>query len=436
MSKMKIVLLCYFSNQEIRPHLPIAKKSLYNTARKFLGKAPIKELQGDFAPWITTLINYFRKRSDMELHVISPCYGISKRVVSFDIENVYYSFVRSDYVEMLKHFVSNPYLLLKLNPQTGIIKGLIDNISPDIVVLVGLESGFHSSSVLKIKNSPVYCLCQTIYNNPERSLYSTINKAGAFTERKIILDKKYFGVLCSKHYELLKSIKPSAFIFKYGFPSDGVLLQPVRLPKKYDFVNFALTLDLRKGVHDSIQAIALLKEKYPTITLNLVGRANATQRMELETLVEKLDVKDNVVFTPFFEKQSDLFQHIQQARFAVLPCKLDHVSGTMAQAMELGLPIVVYKTSGTPSLNRNKRCALIAEKGNVKELAQQMGLLMENPVLAEELRTNAREYREAEVTEAEQNGERLVNNFHAIINNFRSSTPIPRMQLFNPETDN
>ena len=429
-------MLCHFSNPEVRRHLPLAKRRIYNTFRKLVGKPHINKMQGDIAPWDTTLINYFKGREDLELHVISAYSGLNDRVVSFELEGVHYSFVCNDNAMMLKRIISSASLLLKLNPMTNIIRKLVDGIHPDIVVLVGLENTDYSSSVLRIKDYPVYGLCQTVYNNPERSQYTTIDKSGATIEREIILQHKYFGVLCSKHFELLKSINPSATVFKYGFPTEGKLLQPTSRQKVFDFVNFALSLDLRKGAHDSIQAIALLKEKYPTITLNLVGRTNATQRMELETLVEKLDVKDNVVFTPFFEKQSDLFQHIQQARFAVLPCKLDHVSGTMAQAMELELPIVVYKTSGTPTLNRNKRCALIAEKGNVKELAQQMGLLMENPDLAEELLTNAREYREAEVTEAEQNGERLVNNFHAIINNFRSSTPIPSMQLFNPETDN
>ena len=62
--------------------------------------------------------------------------------------------------------------------------------------------------------------------------------------------------------------------------------------------------------------------------------------------------------------------HIQKSRFAVLPCKLDHTSGTMAQAMQLGLPIVVYKTTGTPTFNRERECALIAEKENVEGLAE------------------------------------------------------------------
>lgn len=435
-NRIKMVMLCHFSNSEVRQHLPLGKRRIYNMIRRFLSKQHINIVQGDIAPWDTALINFFKGREDLELHVISAYSGLKKRVVSFEHDGVHYSFVRNDSTMMLKRFISSVNLLLKLNPMTRTIRKFVDEIHPDIVVLVGLENTDYSASVLGMKDYPVFGLCQTIYNNPERSQYSTIDKSGATIEREIIQQHRYFGVLCSKHFELLNSIKPSATVFKYGFPSEGKLLQPSPKQKVFDFVNFALSLDLRKGAHDSIRAIALLKEKYPTISLNLVGRTNSAQRKELETLVEELGVQDNVVFTPFFEKQSDMFQHIQQARFAVLPCKLDHVSGTMAQAMELGLPIVVYKTSGTPSLNRNKRCALIAEKGNIEELAQLMGLLMESPALAEELRTNAREYRESEISDAKRNGERLVNNFHAIIDNFRSHIPIPQAQLFNPEIDN
>ena len=159
------------------------------------------------------------------------------------------------------------------------------------------------------------------------------------------------------------------------------------------------------------------------------------QKAALEKMAEQLGVKDNVIFTPFFEKKSDLFLHIQKSRFAVLPCKMDNTSGTMTQAMQLGLPLVVYKTTGTPSFNREKECALIAEHSNVEDLAAKMLVLMSDSEKAELLRKNAREFQEKRAAYNRGNGERLVANFHAIIKNYRNGTPIPKEQLFNPEKD-
>ena len=107
----------------------------------------------------------------------------------------------------------------------------------------------------------------------------------------------------------------------------------------------------------------------------------------------------------------------------------------MNQAMQLELPLVVYKTTGTPTFNRKKECVLIAEKGNVEELAQHMLTLMENPEKAEILKRNAREFQEKKVENSKKNGERLMANFRAIIGNYKNGTPIPREQLFNPDID-
>jgi glycosyltransferase involved in cell wall biosynthesis len=107
----------------------------------------------------------------------------------------------------------------------------------------------------------------------------------------------------------------------------------------------------------------------------------------------------------------------------------------MAQAMQLGLPLVVYKTTGTPTFNRKKECVLIAEKGNVEELARHMLTLMDNPEKAESLKFNAREFQEQRMVEARQNGERLMQTFRFIVANEKNSTAVSQELLFNPERD-
>ena len=51
------------------------------------------------------------------------------------------------------------------------------------------------------------------------------------------------------------------------------------------------------------------------------------------------------------------------------------------------------------------------------------------------LRNNAREFQEKKAECKKYNGENLVANFKAIINNFRYGTPIPQEQIFDPERD-
>lgn len=435
-NKLRVAMVCHFSNAEVRSHLPLDdNRKLYTFARKMLGMPTKGKGYGDIAPWDTSTISFLKERPDVELHVISAHSGLKKRVVYYEDSGVRYNFVKCEIANMLKRVIRNDALWMKMNPVKKDVHRLVNAIHPDIVVLMGTENAYYSGSVLGIKKYPVYILCQTIYNNSDRQGYGMWDKKNSSTELALFKQFKLFGVYCKMHYELLIKQCPEARIFKFGFPSKGTLLQPIAMEKCYDFVNFALTMDLRKGFHDSIKALVVVKRRYPDVTLNLVGGCTAEQKEELVNLVEECNLSDNVVFTPFFEKQSDLFLHIQKSRFALLPCKMDNISGTMNQSMHLGLPLVVYKTTGTPAFNHEKECVLIAENGNVEDLAAKMLILMEHPEKAKMLAKNAREFQEKRAEYNRGNGDRLVANFKAIVENYRYGTPIPQEQLFDPKCD-
>lgn len=436
MNRLKVCMVCHFSNAEVRSHLPLDEsRKLYTFVRKMLGMPTKGKGYGDIAPWDTSTINYFRDRGDIELHVISAHSGLKKRMVSFENQGVHYNFVKCEVATMLKRVIPNAKIWQKLNPMVKDVHHLIGEIKPDIVLLIGLENAYYSGTVLGIKDYPVYGLCQTIYNNPERAVYSEVDSKNAITEMKILNEHRYFGVYSKKHYDLLKELAPGVNIFKFGYPSNGTILKPTLCEKKYDFVNFAMSMSAKKGFTDAIEAIAIVKKTYPNVRLNLVGGGSLEQKNKLAYLAEGLGVKENVLFTPFFEKQNDMFQHIQQSRFALLPCKMDNVSGTMTQSMQLGLPMVVYKTTGTPVFNREKECVLIAENSNIEDLAAKMLDLMDHPEKAEVLAQNAREFQEKRAEINKGNGDRLVANMRAIIDNYRNGIPIPQEQLFNPDYD-
>lgn len=434
-SKIKVAMITHASSAKIRSHLPLDDRRLYAMARKVLGMSKKPRGYGDIAPWNIDTINYMRKREDIDFYVISAHSGLKKKIVSYEEEGVKYFFIRCDIATLLKRLIPIDKIWRRLNPMVTDVHHLIDKINPDIVLLMGLENAHYSGTVLGINKYPVYCLCQTIYNNPNRYVYSTVDSKNATTEMEIFKEHKYFGVYCKMHYELLRGIAPNAFIFKFGFPSEGKLLEPVNCAKKYDFVNYAVLMSEKKGFTDAIEATAIVKVQYPNVKLNLVGGGSAENRASLISMVAKLGLQDNVVFTDFFEKQSDMFLHIQQSRFAVLPCKLDNVSGTMMQAMQLGLPIVVYKTTGTPAFNKEEECALIADHSNVEDLAAKMLILLNHPEKAEQLKINARKYQERISESVQKNGDKLIDNIKAIIDNYKDHVIIPQEQLFNPEKD-
>jgi glycosyltransferase involved in cell wall biosynthesis len=432
MKKIKVVLICHFSNAQVREQLSLDNRILYSLTRRLLNMPSKNTGFADIAPWDTHLISFLSKRENIDLHVISAHTGLKKMQHSFKLGNVHYYFVKADYTTLMKKLIRNDNFWRKMNPMRFVVRKLVDKISPDIVNLIGAENAYISGTVLDIHKYPVFVLCQTIYNNPDRSKYGIVDSKNASTEMLIFNKEIYFGVYSKMHYNLLLKNKPDAIVFDFNWPTEKLpAVKPIE-EKIYDFVNFAAGLSLNKGFHDSIQALAIVKKRYPNVKLNLVGGGDSDAKQELEFLIKSLELKHNVVFTSFFEKQEDMFQHLQYSRFAVLPCKMDNISGTMLQAMYYGLPLVVYKTTGTPSLNKDNECVLISEHSDVKSLAENMLLLMENPHKAQSLRQNAREYMNKTADNDKIVG-RLVADYKAIIEHYRQNIAIPQDLLFKLE---
>lgn len=432
---MRVLLIAGFLDDEVKQQIFFKKDSVFfhKLVRLFRLPSRVGNLN-DHAPWVRSIISFLETQEEIDLHVFGPQIRLKKPLTEFESRGVKYHFYSSEWTSLLRKL--NRYKLWKrLMNANFYFKNVLAKVNPDLVVLSGAENPATSVSILYADRYPRYCLCQTIYNNPERTNYQTPNRLKQDMEKDIFSKLQFFGVYSKMHYDLLKEMKPDAIIFKYGYPSKGVLIEPSEVEKKFDFVNFALMHGSRKGTTDSIQALATVKQKFPNVTLNIVGGCDESGRAKLDLLVKELGLEENVTFTPFFEEKNDLLLHVQKSRFAVLPCKLDHIAGTMNQSMQLGLPLVVYKTTGTPAFNREKECVLIAEKGNVEELAQHMLTLMEHPEKAELLARNAREYQEKRAEYNKGNGDRLIDNFKAIIENYQHGTPIPQNQLFNPEKE-
>jgi glycosyltransferase involved in cell wall biosynthesis len=91
--------------------------------------------------------------------------------------------------------------------------------------------------------------------------------------------------------------------------------------------------------------------------------------------------------------------------------------------------VVTYKTSGTPYLNMEKECVLLAEIGDIEGLANKMLKLMNDENYARMVASNAKEF----VTRIFNNttsAKRLLEDYKAVIAHHHNGTPIPKELLF------
>ena len=428
MEKMKIAWICHFSNEAVRKHLPLDNRKFYNFVRRTFGMPTRGTAYGDIASWNTTFFEYFKKRDDVELIVISAHSGLKKNVVEFSEDGIHYFFVKCDYATFLKRLIRKPSLWHKLNPMRPVVRRIVRKVNPDIVALMGAENAYLSGTALGLeKEYPCIFKAQTIYNNPNRGKVGIVDPHNAYVERLVFDAFPYASVSTKMHYDLYRHFRQNSYNFQWKF---GTTFFPVEKvdEKEYDFVNFASSMIPAKGYPDAIKALAIVKKTHPNVKLNLIGSPTPEQKEQYRGLVAELGLEENVVFTPFFQLQKDMFQHLQKSRFALLPYKLDYISTTTWQAMHYEMPIVCYKTQGTPTINEDKPCILIADMENVEMLAEKMSFLLDNPDKADELRRNAKELVDAN-NDGKKITDEIVRNFRAIINHYNYGTPIPEEYL-------
>lgn len=423
MNKLKVCMVCHFSNAKVRECLPLDNRKLYNFIRKLFRMPTNSNCYVDVAAWDTYIIERLRRRDDIELHVISAHTGLKRRVIIFDLEGVHYFFVRCEGATILKRLIISPTLWHKLNPMRPIVRKIVYKINPDIIALIGAENAYLSGTVLGIRGYPLIVKCQTIYNNPNRKLLtSAFDKKNAYVERLIFEQLKYVSVTSKMHEPIFRTMNKTAINFMWRL---GNILPNVKpLPKEFDFVIFAMHVIPSKGYTDIVDAMNIVHKNKSNVTLNIIGDGTPEYMDELRNLIKNYGLEENVSFTPTFSDQSELFQHLQRSKYAVLPCKLDSIASTIRQAMYYELPVVCYQTMGTITLNQNKECVLIAKNGDVSDLAEKMLILLNDEEKATELRKNAKEYT-SRWNDDEKITTQMVDNFRAIVANYRYGTPVP-----------
>ena len=430
MEMIKVVFICHFSNQEIRSKLPLSSFRFKNSIKKILGKkGEAKHI--DFAPWVTNLIKEFEKFQNVELHIISPHYGLKKKLVEFSIRGIHYHFFKPDmpflHIEWPLFFSCYSAPHFKSNRQ--IVKKLIVKTAPDVINLVGTENPYYSITGLDVEDIPVLAMAQTVYTNPDRMrLSGSVDMLRWNTEIKLHHKIKYYGCAGRMHHDLIKKNNPEAIIFKSFFP----IQKPEKTEgaqKEFDFVFFAAGVTAKKGIEDVLEALAVVKKEKTDVSLHVVGSCSPIYKSVLNKKISDLGLSGNVFFKSYFPIHSDMHQYVKKSRIAVLPIKLDVISGTVIEAMLLGIPLVTYKTTGTPYLNKNGETVLIADIGDIQTLANHMLILLNDSEFANGLALKAKAFVETEFDNT-KSAERLLASLRAVSDHYYQNAAIPKELLF------
>jgi glycosyltransferase involved in cell wall biosynthesis len=398
--KLKVVWICHFLNQSLKEKLSINAD------------------EQEYAPWITLGINEFKKRDDIDLHVIAPFNTILKSR-DFDDANVHYHCIKVG-IPLGKRewpiwfnldYWSDFFLF------NSRVKRIIKRIKPDVINLHGAENAYYSSSVLGLRDYPVLVTIQGFLNlNRVESSRNPVVKKRIMVEEKILKSMKHFGIEATSIEKHIRNCNPTAVMHWFHFPFMKTEVSAIP-QKEYDLVFFARVAKM-KGIEDLIYALSKAKSYKPDISMEVIGGGEESYIKYLEQMVDNLGLRTNVTFRGFIRTQEEMHLEVMKARISVLPTYNDTIPGTIIESMLLGLPVLSYSTGGIPDLNRDDENVILVEQGDKDKLTAEIIKLLKDPLRQKELGEKAQRYA-AEEFDNTNSANLLINAYHEVIRDYK-----------------
>lgn len=387
-NKLKVVWICHLSNDKLRKSLSFDKTSLLALLRRIFNRYKFI----DFAQWNTNAIIEFEKYNDIELHVISPHSKILHKTQDFIINGVNYHIFRSETESLFWLVFNRIFNKTTFRKNSKIINDIINNVKPDIIHLIGAENPYYGEAILHIDNHvPLIVSLQTLLKDPiVLNNYPQFKNKQAYrvvTESKIIEKVDYIGTKIEHFRNIIKKEINSNAKFLDISLAVGEDITISDYKKEYDFVYFAANIS--KAVDWALEAFVIAKQKYPNITLHVVGGYNSDFMSNIKNRMKELGLGNEVDFSGLMPTHDDVIDEVRKARFALLPIKSDLITGTIREAMSNGLPVVTTITPATPELNAMRESILLSEKGDFKAMADNMCKLLFDAGYAKQLQQNA-----------------------------------------------
>lgn len=387
--KIKVVWICHLSNSQIRERLKFAEWTPNVIFRRITKKLHMT----DYASWNTKAIREFEKFNDIDLHIVSS-HPYINGTQTFVINNVNYHFFENEedsFSEILRFKISNK-TKTSFNRNSKTILKLVQGIQPDLVHVIGAENPHYGEATLLLpEQTPLIVSLQTLMNDPDFLTNYSISRESylyrSTIEKQIILRANYIGSQIEHFRKLIKNNINEGAKFLDISLAVGEDITISDYPKSYDFVYFAA--DISKAIDYAIEAFAIAKQKYPNITLHVVGGFSDSLMSSLRQRMHELNLGNEVDFTGHLETFDDVLNEVRKARFALLPLKIDQISGTIRESMANGLPVVTTITPATPKLNEKRESVLLSKKGDFQSMADNMCRLLADETFAKKIQQNA-----------------------------------------------
>ncbi len=153
---------------------------------------------------------------------------------------------------------------------------------------------------------------------------------------------------------------------KFGFLKEDIIIGSVG----------RMLSDQHKRFSDLIKAFAIVQKNHVNTKLLLVGEGPEVSNYKL--LVDELNITNNVVFTGY---QSDVAIYYRLMDIFSLVSAYEAFGLVLAEAMHCKLPVVATNVGGMKYIVRDNVSGYLAEKYDIRQIAEKLDKLVSSPDL-------------------------------------------------------
>jgi len=262
---------------------------------------------------------------------------------------------------------------------------------------------------------------------PQRSLFwkKLIFKRRGELETKFLKSFNFISVQSNWVKQYINYIVPDAKIFPTGI----MLREKFYDAKPWHYNNnidhpiiFSMCTAAvsYKGIHVLIKTMALLKQTFPNIVLNLAGSINVGNRLLdgysifINKLINELNLQNNIHYLGSID-EDEIIKRLQECNVCVIPSFIETYCLAFAEAMIIGTPTVTSYTGAMPELAEHKKETLFYNSIDHYTAATYISELITNKELANFISHNARNKR-LKNNNPERVLENQLNIYKSIIN--------------------
>ena len=258
----------------------------------------------------------------------------------------------------------------------------------DLLCAHGYKADILSIAAGRLTGTPVACFLRGwTGENRKVRLYESADKLALFFADRIVCLSHLQALKLSKQASLAKKIRIITNAIDVPEIDDGSriragteLRRRLGLPLNCQVVATGGRLSPEKGVSDFLQAISLIAPQFKDTRFVIFGEG--VQRFDLDNSTSALGIKKQVTFAGF---HPDLRSLLPGVDLLVNPSHSEEMPNIVLEAMAAGVPVLETRVGGLEEISGSDGALRLVPPGKPAILAQEIGHLLSNPALANDL---------------------------------------------------